>query len=93
MGALANAERTAAPDKPAHGLTDRELEVLELVAQGKTNSDIARELYITTKTVKYHLSGVFAKLAVRNRTEAATFALSHGLVSPQPPDAPRPPIR
>jgi two-component system, NarL family, response regulator LiaR len=88
VGALASAEQTAVPDRPAHGLTDRELEVLELVAQGKTNSDIARELFITTKTVKYHLSAVFSKLGVRNRTEAATFALSHGLVSPQTPDVP-----
>jgi DNA-binding NarL/FixJ family response regulator len=93
VGALASAEQTAAPHRPAHGLTDRELEVLELVAQGKSNSDIARELFITTKTVKYHLSAVFSKLGVRNRTEAATFALSHGLVSLQTPGVPKPPVR
>ena len=93
VGALAGVEQPAAASKPAHGLTDRELEVLNLVAQGKTNSDIARELFITTKTVKYHLSGVFSKLGVRNRTEAATFALSHGLVSPQRPEAPEAPVR
>ena len=92
VGALTGVEQAAAPSKPTHGLTDRELEVLQLVAQGKTNSDIARELFITTKTVKYHLSGVFSKLGVRNRTEAATFALSHGLVSPQTPDVPGSPV-
>ncbi len=93
VGALAGVEQAAAPSKPTYGLTGRELEVLDLVAQGKTNSDIARELFITTKTVKYHLSGVFSKLGVRNRTEAATFALSHGLVLPQTPDVPGSPVR
>ncbi len=92
VGALAGVEQAAAASKPAHGLTERELEVLDLVAQGKTNSDIARELFITTKTVQYHLSGVFSKLGVRNRTEAATFALSHGLVLPQTPDVPGSPV-
>jgi DNA-binding NarL/FixJ family response regulator len=69
----------------AYGLTERELQVLQLVAQGKTNSDIAKELYVTTKTVKFHLTSVFAKLQVSNRTEAAARALTHGLVPAQRP--------
>lgn len=74
----------------AHGgrnpfcLTDRELAVLALVSQGKTNEDVAHELFVSTKTVKFHLSGIFRKLQVRNRTEAAALAISHGLVSTWP---------
>jgi DNA-binding NarL/FixJ family response regulator len=64
----------------AHGLTDRESEVLSMVAEGKTNADVARALFVTTKAVKYHLSSIFSKLGVRNRTEAAAYALNNGLV-------------
>jgi DNA-binding NarL/FixJ family response regulator len=63
------------------GLTDRELEVLALVSVGKTNEDVAHVLFVSTKTVKFHLSGIFRKLRVRNRTEAAALAISHGLVN------------
>ena len=55
--------------------------MLELVAQGKSNADIASRLFVTTKTVKYHLTGIFGKLGVRNRTEAAALALSQAVVS------------
>lgn len=92
-GALAGADQAGTPSKAEPGLTDRELEVLQLVAQGRPNSDIARELFITIKTGKFHLSRVFSKLGVRNRTEAATFALSYGLVSPQTSDVPGSPGR
>jgi DNA-binding NarL/FixJ family response regulator len=71
--------------KPTHGLTQRELEVLNLVAQGMSNADIARVLFITTKTVKYHLTAIFGKLGVRNRTEAAASAIAMGLTSPWTP--------
>jgi len=67
----------------AHGLTQRELEVLNLVAQGMSNADIARMLFITTKTVKYHLTAIFMKLGVHNRTEAAASAIAMGLTSPR----------
>jgi DNA-binding NarL/FixJ family response regulator len=85
--ALPGHDGVAATRHAGYGLTSRELEVLSLVTQGKSNADIARELFVTTKTVKYHLTGIFSKLGVRNRTEAAAFALSHGLVStgPHPP--------
>ena len=52
-------------------LSQREEEVLDLVAKGKSNSDIADELFISVRTVKFHISSIFAKLQVKNRTEAA----------------------
>ena len=59
-------------------LTDRELEILRLVAQGYTNSRIARELWVTEQTVKFHLSNTYRKLGVANRTEASRYAhLNH----------------
>ncbi len=64
------------------GLTKRELEVLALVAQGKANAEIAKALFITTKTVKYHLHGIFTTLGTKNRTEAAAYAITQGLVLP-----------
>jgi DNA-binding NarL/FixJ family response regulator len=62
---------TATPDCP---LTARELEILGLVAQGKTNGCIARELWVTEQTVKFHLSNTYRKLGVANRTEASRYA-------------------
>lgn len=81
-GAQPASGQSAGRRQTAHGLTPRELEVLDLVAQGRSNAQIAQELFVTTKTVKYHLGSIFTKLGVHNRTEAATFALSHGLVRP-----------
>ena len=63
-------------------LTDRELEILRLVAQGYTNGRIARELWVTEQTVKFHLSNIYRKLGLANRTEAANYAHVHGLVEP-----------
>lgn len=62
-----------------HGLTKRELEVLRVVAAGKSNRDIADELVISERTVARHLQNIFTKLDVSSRTEAAAFAFSHGL--------------
>lgn len=62
--------------------------MLNLVARGMSNADIARRLFITTKTVKYHLTAIFTKLGVRNRTEAAASAIALGLASPRAPGAP-----
>jgi DNA-binding NarL/FixJ family response regulator len=55
-------------------LTDRELEILRLVAHGYTNGKIARELWVTEQTVKFHLSNTYRKLGVANRTEASRYA-------------------
>ena len=52
-------------------LSEREQEVLAMIAKGRTNGDIAKSLYISTRTVKFHASSIFAKLNVKNRTEAA----------------------
>ncbi|MCI1985596.1 MAG: response regulator transcription factor [Lactobacillus sp.] len=61
-------------------LTNREREVLQLIAQGKSNQEIATALFITLKTVKTHVSNILAKLEVEDRTQAAIYAFKHGLV-------------
>jgi DNA-binding NarL/FixJ family response regulator len=64
-------------------LTDRELEILRLVAEGYTNGRIARELWVTEQTVKFHLSNTYRKLGVANRTEASRYAHVHNLTAPR----------
>lgn len=61
-------------------LTNRELEILMLIAQGMSNQEIADELYITLKTVKTHVSNILSKLEVEDRTQAAIYAFKHGLM-------------
>ncbi len=61
-------------------VTERERDVLELLVQGATNRDIARQLLITENTVKVHLRNILEKLHLRNRQQAAAFAISSGLV-------------
>ena len=66
---------------PLHeDLTEREIEILLLIAQGKQNQDIADELFIALKTVKTHVSNVLSKLQVTDRTQAVIYAFKHGLV-------------
>jgi DNA-binding NarL/FixJ family response regulator len=62
-------------------LTDREATVLNALVQGKRNKDIAGELFITERTVKYHVNALFTKLRVQNRTQAVRAAVEQGLVS------------
>ncbi|HSJ94235.1 MAG TPA: response regulator transcription factor, partial [Gaiellaceae bacterium] len=64
----------------AAGLTERELAVLKALARGLSNGAIARESWISEQTVKFHLSNIYRKLGVANRTEAARFAFEHMLV-------------
>src|SRR5215212_2254955 len=87
-GAVTGAVRAAArlmremraPEKP-EVLTARETEVLKLLARGKANKQIARDLFIEEKTVKAHVSGILRKLGVSSRTQAALYAVKTGLVS------------
>ena len=71
------------PEQPptADPLTDREVEVLRLVAQGKNNRDIAEELSITEGTVRVHVSSILSKLHLASRTQATLYALREGLAS------------
>jgi len=62
-------------------LTIREKEVLMLIAQGKSNQEIASELFITLKTVKTHVSNILSKLEVEDRTQAAIYAFKHNLIN------------
>jgi DNA-binding NarL/FixJ family response regulator len=66
------------------GLTPREHQILRLVAEGNTNGDVARRLWVTEQTVKFHLANVFRKLDVSNRTQASRWAHAHGLVQEDP---------
>jgi DNA-binding NarL/FixJ family response regulator len=65
---------------PGAGLTSREIEVLKLVAKGRTNVEIARELHITSGTAKWFVSSILSKLGVKDRTEAVTTALERGIL-------------
>lgn len=78
---LARVEALARPQLPdTYGLTSRELEVLRLVAAGKTNRDIAADLVISEHTVARHVQNIFTKLRVSSRTAATAFAFEHNLV-------------
>ena len=72
------------PDLPYEKLTQRELEVLQLAADGLTNKEIAVKLIITEKTTKNHIANIFSKLQVNDRTQAILYALRKGLVTLSP---------
>ena len=61
-------------------LSDREIEVLKLIANGKDNAEIAGELHISPKTVKNHISNILMKLQIENRIQAAVYAVRSGIV-------------
>jgi DNA-binding NarL/FixJ family response regulator len=89
LGAAPTAAASAAPSAPSGppagppaGLTAREVDVLRLVAAGRSNPEIARELYVSEATVKTHINHVFAKTGARDRAQAVRFAYRHGLVEP-----------
>jgi NarL family two-component system response regulator LiaR len=65
---------------PAAGLTKREMEVLHLIAQGRSNAEIGAELFITERTVKAHVSNLLGKLHLSDRTQAAVYAWREGLM-------------
>ena len=65
-------------------LTEREHDVLRLMARGSTNAEIASALFVSEPTVKSHVGSLFSKLAVRDRAAAIVFAYDHGIVDPKP---------
>ncbi len=67
------------PARAAGSLTQRETDILALLAEGKSNRDISRALFLSEKTVKAHLAAIFRKLSVTNRTQAAMAAVSMGI--------------
>jgi len=72
-------QQAAPPDLP-EPLTEREMEVLKCLAQGRSNKEIAAQLTISERTVKFHMSSILGKLNATNRTEALTLAAQHGLI-------------
>jgi DNA-binding NarL/FixJ family response regulator len=80
LARLGNGVPAAASPATGPGLTRREIEILRLVAEGRTNAQVARTLWVTEQTVKFHLSNVYRKLDVSNRTEAGHWAQVHGLL-------------
>jgi DNA-binding NarL/FixJ family response regulator len=74
--------------KSAPELTRRELEILRLVAEGHSNAQLAKMLWVTEQTVKFHLSNIYRKLEVANRTEASRWAQVHGLLDGRSATAP-----
>jgi DNA-binding NarL/FixJ family response regulator len=78
-------EKTAQQDAvKAAGLTERETTILKALARGLSNEAIGKELWVAQQTVKFHLTNIYRKLDVKNRTEAARYAYEHGLIdSPQ----------
>jgi DNA-binding NarL/FixJ family response regulator len=75
---LSTGDEPGEPDDP-FGLTERERQVLELVAGGATNREIGEQLHMAEKTASVHVSRILGKLDVRSRTEAAAVAHRHGM--------------
>jgi DNA-binding NarL/FixJ family response regulator len=78
--------RGPAPGTPAAatfgGLSERELGVVRLVAQGQSNAEIAAMLYLSEATIKSHIARILAKLRLRDRVQIAVYAYEHGIVKP-----------
>ena len=71
----------AVPEPDGEKLTDREMDVLRLLAPGQTNKEIAAALGIAERTVKFHVSSIMGKLGAANRAEAVTIAVKRGLIN------------
>jgi DNA-binding NarL/FixJ family response regulator len=78
-GSPANENGDSPHARPTGSLTQRETDILALLAEGKSNRDISRSLFLSEKTVKAHLAAIFRKLGVTNRTQAAMAAVSMGI--------------
>lgn len=81
-GELAKSLRSAEPEPNRDPLTDREREVLGLVAKGASNKEIGRVLFISERTARTHVSNILVKLGLRSRTQAALWAIREGLAPP-----------
>ena len=82
FNAIGLPEKQVADDAAkAAGLTDRETSILKALARGLSNDAIGKELWVAEQTVKFHLTNIYRKLGVANRTEAARFAYQEGLVT------------
>jgi DNA-binding NarL/FixJ family response regulator len=81
VSAPAAAGETAAPEPP-DDLTPREVEVLQLIAEGLTNTEIAERLVVSSATVKSHVNHIFAKIGARDRAQAVVYAFANGLAGP-----------
>jgi DNA-binding NarL/FixJ family response regulator len=88
-GRLVRALRAPSRPQPGSELTEREREVLRLVAVGKANKEIAAELYISERTARTHVSSILTKLGMTSRTQAALWAVREGLAQPRDNSASR----
>lgn len=82
VGEFARSTSPATPPASYRTLTEREQELLQIVAQGKSNGEIATELFLSEATVKTHVTRILAKLGLRDRVQVVVFAYEHGLVRP-----------
>ena len=82
LSAAARAPAPQADDHDPDELTPRESDVLRLIAEGKSNREIARALYVSEATVKTHVNRIFAKTGSRDRTQAIRYAYTHGYANP-----------
>ena len=64
----------------SHGLTDREVQVLRLVAGGRTSKEIAAELVLSVRTIERHVENMYGKIGARNKADATAYALTRGIV-------------
>ncbi|HEV2809309.1 MAG TPA: response regulator transcription factor [Acidimicrobiales bacterium] len=80
---MAEVSRASASTGDLEGLTPREIEVLRLLAGGRSNRALAAELYVSERTVKTHVSNILSKLRLGDRTQAALWAVRHGLGPPE----------
>jgi NarL family two-component system response regulator LiaR len=76
---LVNELAGGTPKRPEDELTEREREVLRCIARGRSNKEIGEDLFISEKTVKTHVGSILAKLSLADRTQAALYAVKHGL--------------
>jgi DNA-binding NarL/FixJ family response regulator len=81
---MQHVSQQGAPPALPEPLTEREMEVLKCLAQGRSNKEIAAQLAISERTVKFHMSSILGKLNASNRTEALTIAAQHGLIKLAP---------